>query len=138
MDMQQTLQIVFPLTVSSVSSIPDSAEVMIGTCTVDMQQTLQIVFPLTVNSIPDSAGVMIGTCTVDMQQTLQTSVSINHKCCKQHPRQCWDNDWGMYGGHAADKCLHLPVVPASELVRQWRTVYAIPLDSYNHVIYRIE
>ena len=67
-DMQQTLQIVFPLTVSS---IPDTAGVMIGACTVDMQQTLQIVFPLTISSIPDTAGVMNGACTVDMLQTLQ-------------------------------------------------------------------
>ena len=35
-DMQQTLQIVFPLTICTVSSIPDTAGVMIGTCTVDM------------------------------------------------------------------------------------------------------
>ena len=55
------------------SSIPDTAGLMIGACTVDMQQTLQIVFPLaisTVGSIPDSAGAMIRACTVDMQQTI--------------------------------------------------------------------
>ena len=66
---------------------------------------------------PNSAGTVTGACTVGMPQTPQTCVSINHKRRKQHLRQCWDSDWGMYGRHAADtayKCFHLPVVPLSD------------------------
>ena len=62
---------------------------------------LKLGFHIT-GSVPDST--LDSACVVTEACTPQTSVSINRKRRKQHPRQCWGSGWGMYmyGRLAAD------------------------------------